>query len=66
MLLYINKKVKKTNWWNNRYLYTQQYLPAPLFRKNFIRNYDVINLGSQSSLFAFDYNNVYLLVELDS
>lgn len=66
LLLYINKKVKKTNWWNNRYLYTQQYLPAPLFRKNYIRNYDVINLGSQSSLFAFDYNNVCKGLNLSS
>lgn len=66
LLLYINKMVKRTNWWNNRYLYTQQYLPAPLFRKNLTRNYDLINLGSQSSLFAFDYKNICKGLNLSS
>ena len=47
-----NKAVKKTGWWKNRFEFTKQ------FDANLCDKFDVVNLGSNPSKFAFFYENV--------
>lgn len=56
--LVANKLVKKTNWWKNKYLATKQFVSNAGYRDNIIRNYDVVNLGSNPAHFAFFYEDV--------
>lgn len=56
--LLLNKCVKKTYWNRNLFLYTSQFVSNAGYRDNTIRNYDIVNLGSNPALFAFFYENV--------
>ncbi len=56
--LLANKLVKKTNWWKNKYLATEQFVSNSGYRDNTIRNYDIVNLGSNPAHFAFFYEDV--------
>ena len=58
IFLIVNKLIKYTNWWKNQYLATNQFVSNAGYRDNIIRNYDVINLGSNPSHFAFFYQDV--------
>ena len=53
-----NKLIKKTNWWRNQYLSTEQFVSNSGYRDNIIRNYDIVNLGSNPARFAFFYESV--------
>lgn len=57
-LLLANKLLKRTNWWKNQYLATEQFVSNAGYRDNIIRNYDIVNLGSNPAYFAFFYENV--------
>lgn len=54
----VNKFVKHTNWYKNIFIYTKQFVSNIGYRDNIIRNYDVVNLGSNPALFAFFYDGV--------
>lgn len=56
--LIANKLVKKTNWWKNQYLATEQFVSNAGYRDNIVRNYDIANLGSNPAHFAFFYEDV--------
>ncbi len=56
--LIANKLLKTTNWWKNQYLACQQFVSNFGYRDNIIRNYDVVNLGSNPAHFGFFYENV--------
>lgn len=56
--IWANKLVKKTNWWRNQYLATEQFVSNSGYRDNIIRNYDIVNLGSNPAHFAFFYEDV--------
>lgn len=58
LFLMLNKMLKRTNWWRNQYLATEQFVSNSGYRDNIIRNYDIINLGSNPARFAFFYENV--------
>lgn len=58
MFLILNKFVKSTNWWRNQYLAVEQFVSNTGYRDNLIRNYDIVNLGSNSAHFAFFYEDV--------
>lgn len=58
LFLLMNKLVKQTNWWKNQYLATKQFVSGEGYRDNIIRNYDIINLGSNPAHYAFFYENV--------
>lgn len=58
LFLLMNKLVKQTNWWKNQYLATEQFVSGEGYRNNIIRNYDIINLGSNPAHYAFFYENV--------
>ena len=51
--LVANKLLKKTGWWKNQFLATAQF---DLHGREV--KYDVVNLGSNPSRFAFFYENV--------
>lgn len=53
-----NKLIKHTNWWRNQYLATEQFVSNNGYRDNIIRNYDIVNLGSNSAHFGFFYDKV--------
>lgn len=58
MFIKINCELKNTNWWQNQFLYTHQFVSNAEYRNNTIRNYDLVNLGSNPAVFAFFYENV--------
>ena len=58
VFLLANKMIKKTNWWKNQYLFTEQFVSNSGYRDNIVRNYDIVNLGSNPALYAFFYENV--------
>lgn len=54
----LNKLIRHTNWWNNQYVGITQFVSNAGYRDNIIRNYDIINLGSNPARFAFFYEGV--------
>ena len=58
LFIVLNKLVKNTNWWKNRYSGTEQFVSNKGYRENIIRNYDIINLGSNPARYAFFYEDV--------
>lgn len=52
----LNNAVKRTNWWKNQFLYTEQFVSNEGYRNDLRRNYDVVNVGSNPARFAFDYS----------
>ncbi len=54
----LDKLVKRTNWWRNQYIATSQFVSNMGYRDITIRNYDIVNLGSNPARFAFFYENV--------
>ena len=58
LFIIANKLLIRTNWWRNQYLATEQFVSNAGYRDNIIRNYDIINLGSNPAHFAFFYENV--------
>ena len=53
-----NKLIRHTNWWKNQYVGITQFVSNSGYRDNIIRNYDIINLGSNPARFAFFYEGV--------
>lgn len=48
--------VKRTNWYNNLFPLDKNNYPTNEWYRNHIeRNYDVVNVGSSSAVYAFDY-----------
>lgn len=56
--LFINRKVKNTNWYKNINLSINNYPTNDWYRQHLERNFDVINLGSSSALYAFNYSDL--------
>lgn len=61
-VLYIitcNPLIKKTQWYRSLFVdYDYNIYPGnEWYRKHFERNYDIVNLGSSSAKWAFDYTN---------
>ena len=56
--LVLNFLVKKTNWWNNKFCYTKKFCLNLDNRKYWGRNLDIVNVGSNPALFAFNYENI--------
>lgn len=56
--LVANKLLTKTNWWQNQYMATRQFVSGVGYREDIQRNYDIVNLGSNPAHFAFFYENV--------
>lgn len=49
--------VRRTNWWNNRYSLVGQFMPQPLFRASYVRNYKSICVGGESAAFSVHLDN---------
>jgi len=54
----LNKKIKTTNWYQNNFIYTQQFVSNANYRKDTQRNYEIVNLGSNPARFAFFYEGI--------
>lgn len=57
LLTILSEKVRKTNWWNNRYALVGQFMPQPLFRALYVRNYESLCIGGESAAFAIQIEN---------
>lgn len=53
-----NRLLKKTNWWKNKFLYTNKLVSNFGYRTYLVRNLDVVNVGSNPALFSFFYEDV--------
>ena len=56
--LFLNWMVKKTNWYNNIIPDKANYPDNDWYRIHLERNYDVVNLGSSSGVYDFDYTGL--------
>lgn len=54
----LDKFVKRTNWYRNSIPDKDNYPGDKWYRNHIERNYDVVNLGSTSALFCFDYEGL--------
>ncbi|MDR2408251.1 MAG: hypothetical protein LBE13_09105 [Bacteroidales bacterium] len=54
----LSKLVMMTNWYKNNFIYTKQFVTSLNFRKNTQRNYEIVNVGSNSARFAFFYEDI--------
>lgn len=52
----LNNRVKKTNWYRNIIPDIENYPGDAWYRKHLERNYDAVNLGSSSAVYAFNYS----------
>lgn len=50
-----NCLLKKTNWYKNHFIFTTFSIP---YRENMVRNYEIVNLGSNPARFAFFYERI--------
>lgn len=57
-LLIANQLLKKTNWYKNHFVFTTQFVSNAGYRDNLVRNYEIVNLGSNPARFAFFYESV--------
>ena len=55
LLLILNKQVKKTNWYKNSIPDMDNYPDNDWYRKHLERNFDIVNIGSSSYKYAFNY-----------
>lgn len=54
-VFWLNNRVMKTNWYRNQLLDPNNYPTNYWYRDHSERNFDVVNIGSSSALYAFDY-----------
>lgn len=59
LCLFLNRYAKQSKWWESKFISNDNFLPQPLFRADFRRNFDMINLGSSESFYNFKYKTVY-------
>lgn len=58
VFLFLNRMFKKTNGYKNAFRYTSQFVSNIGYRDDLVRNYEVVNLGSNPARFAFIYTSV--------
>lgn len=56
--LILNKLLKHTNWWKNKFVFTRQFVSNEGYRDDLHRNYVIANVGSNPARFAFHYVDV--------
>lgn len=52
----LESRIKKTNWYRNSIPNIENYPGDKWYRNHLERNYDVVNIGSSSAVFCFDYD----------
>lgn len=57
-LLHINRSVKKTQWYKSVIPNMSLYPTNEWYREHLERNFDVVNIGSSSARYAFDYSGL--------
>jgi hypothetical protein len=57
-MVYLNKIIKRMNWYKNIIIYTTPVVSNVGYRDNLQRNYEIVNLGSNPGRFAFFYEDV--------
>ena len=56
--LFLNKIIKTRNAYKNHLIYTTQFVSNTGYRENTLRNYKIVNLGSNPARFAFFYEGI--------
>lgn len=54
----LERRIKKTNWYCNSIPNIENYPGDKWYRSHLERNYDVVNIGSSSALFCFNYGGL--------
>lgn len=54
----LEAQVKKTNWYRNSIPNIENYPGDTWYREHLDRNYDIVNLGSSSAVFCFNYDGL--------
>lgn len=54
----LNALIKQTNWWRNKFVFTNQFVSNSGYRNNHVRNLQIVNVGSNPARFCFFYENV--------
>ena len=59
LFLISNHMAKKSAWWKSKIIDTSHFMPQPLFRADYRRNFSMLNLGSLEAKNDFQYGTVY-------
>ena len=54
----LESRIKQTNWYRNSIPNIENYPGDKWYRDHLERNYDVVNIGSSSAVFCFDYDGL--------
>lgn len=54
----LESRIKKTNWYRSSIPDIENYPGDKWYRNHLDRNYDVVNIGSSSAVFCFDYDGL--------
>ena len=54
----LDNLVRKTNWYRNLIPNIENYPGDKWYRKHLDRNFDIVNIGSSSAVFCFDYEGL--------
>lgn len=57
-IIRLEAQVKKTNWYRNNIPNIENYPGDKWYRYHLDRNYDIVNLGSSSAVFCFNYDGL--------
>ena len=58
LVLLLNKLIKKSNWYKNIFIHTNQFVTNAGYRNDLQRNYEIVNLGSNPALYSFFYEHI--------
>lgn len=58
IILILNVLYKKTNNWNNRFVFKDNFISGQGYRTKLERNFSIINLGSNPALYGFFYESI--------
>lgn len=55
---FLNGLLKETNWYQNHFRFADKFVNDVEYRTNIIRNYEVVNVGSNPALYGFFYEDI--------
>lgn len=58
LFYFLNGLLKETKWYQNHFRFTNKFVNDFAYRTNIIRNYEIVNVGSNPALYGFFYEDI--------